>query len=624
MMRSSAWYLMMGGGVEIASARAGLLMAVTIGTGCSSKDVLGGAECSSAEQGLFLACLSAECSAEYRQTLGAIDACELSGDGSVVRVSAGAECGFTSTGSCFVVCDCPDGEGVTFDITGESPEDYEGDEAGECTDGADNDRDGLFDCDDEGCRNGPDCDAVDSAADTATGDAGDGGDEGADDTSGETIVDADGDSFSVDDGDCHDGNPAINPSASDVEGDSVDQNCDGVDGTDYDRDGYASTSSGGTDCDDADPLINPAFGVVDLVDVVDSNCDGFDGVHQDYAAVFIDSVSPLDVHDFDGDGLGDLLARSSAGIPLIFFGSTVMAAPGGRLSVSDADVRIQLATLAQYSVRDIDGDGRSDLAFNHDGHGFIFLGSTIASGGDLTPGVHEDYSVVSSLASDPVGSVQLVGDATGDGVADVFATSASHMRIYSHGQLASGANDARIAAVGYSATYLYPFQLGGLDADRDGLPDFLSMCFQGGRYEADGYRDVADTHSDACGGFLRRYRVGMVLHDIDSDGYNELSDGSCVQNVHSLVDDGTCEYLLPFSTFLDLDGNGLVDAVQESGSTVVVNLDVIGGGSDAVHVAGASSIVIGDLNGDGLPDLISSGFDRASGWRTGTFVTGVR
>ena len=34
---------------------------------------------------------------------------------------------------------------------------YEGDELGECTDRADNDRDGLFDCDDPGCEGSPDC-----------------------------------------------------------------------------------------------------------------------------------------------------------------------------------------------------------------------------------------------------------------------------------------------------------------------------------------------------------------------------------------------------------------------------------------------------------------------------------
>lgn len=34
---------------------------------------------------------------------------------------------------------------------------FEGDEPGECVDRADNDRDGLFDCDDPDCQPGPDC-----------------------------------------------------------------------------------------------------------------------------------------------------------------------------------------------------------------------------------------------------------------------------------------------------------------------------------------------------------------------------------------------------------------------------------------------------------------------------------
>ncbi len=40
--------------------------------------------------------------------------------------------------------------------------DVEGDEAGECEDGADNDANGLFDCDDPGCAGAPTCDATDT------------------------------------------------------------------------------------------------------------------------------------------------------------------------------------------------------------------------------------------------------------------------------------------------------------------------------------------------------------------------------------------------------------------------------------------------------------------------------
>ena len=38
---------------------------------------------------------------------------------------------------------------------------FEGDEAGECLDGADNDMDSLFDCNDDDCYGSPDCDGDD-------------------------------------------------------------------------------------------------------------------------------------------------------------------------------------------------------------------------------------------------------------------------------------------------------------------------------------------------------------------------------------------------------------------------------------------------------------------------------
>ncbi len=46
----------------------------------------------------------------------------------------------------------------------------EGDEGGECSDGADNDQDGLFDCNDPGCYGSPDCDGSGDDDDDDNGD----------------------------------------------------------------------------------------------------------------------------------------------------------------------------------------------------------------------------------------------------------------------------------------------------------------------------------------------------------------------------------------------------------------------------------------------------------------------
>ena len=43
---------------------------------------------------------------------------------------------------------------------------HEGDDAGECSDAADNDRDGLFDCDDSDCTGSPDCEGLNALDDS--------------------------------------------------------------------------------------------------------------------------------------------------------------------------------------------------------------------------------------------------------------------------------------------------------------------------------------------------------------------------------------------------------------------------------------------------------------------------
>jgi hypothetical protein len=133
----------------------------------------------------------------------------------------------------------------------------------DCTDGIDNDGNGLTDAGDPNAVGCP-----------------------------VNCTDLDGDGYSVEGGacgsiDCDDNNSAVNPGAQEICSDGVDNNCNAIIDsadmnavgcpttcTDADGDGYSieGGSCGAMDCDDSNPEINPAaLEVCD--DGVDNNCD---------------------------------------------------------------------------------------------------------------------------------------------------------------------------------------------------------------------------------------------------------------------------------------------------------------------------------------------------------------
>ena len=135
---------------------------------------------------------------------------------------------------------------LLFTLVASACASFEGDDAGECSDEADNDRDGLFDCDDPDCAGAPTCGAEDEPepepepepelepepepepAEDTDADADTDTDTDEEEAPDPLAIDDDGDGYSENDGDCDDGQVDVNPEAEEIVCDGVDTDCNGL------------------------------------------------------------------------------------------------------------------------------------------------------------------------------------------------------------------------------------------------------------------------------------------------------------------------------------------------------------------------------------------------------------
>ena len=318
------------------------------------------------------------------------------------------------------------------------------------------------------------------------------------------------------------------------------------------RDGIAVTTGNG---DIADTFVPDGHG-------------GFLGP-KPLASPLVPSANPDSIlsADFNGDGIDDLIVgRSDDGKTYLYpstgpwqFGSPTAIYTGSPLAVGD-----------------FNHDGKMDLAVTDpsDTSVSILLGS---GSGTFTVGNTYDFGTQVASAS--------VGDLNNDGYPDLVVTdSTGNLHVMTndgHGGFAV----STITLPGPSGTVIAI-----ADVDRDGRPDIVasSLSLQGGIYSTS--LDVL--HNNGDGTFYLVVSPGLqgVIPDVAAD-FN--GDG------------------LP-----DLLGGG-VDGV---GLTLITNIgnDMFAGSQPIAPPAGSlplvqpDEVVVGDFNGDGIPDIATTWITEAS------------
>jgi hypothetical protein len=423
---------------------------------------------------------------------------------------------------------------------------------------------------------------------------------------------------------------------------------------DVNGDGLADFIMGSDGADGSAGESHVVFGKTGLAAIDLANL-GSGGFRIDGVAGTLSGRSVSGAGDVNGDGLHDLIVgayRASpggdvfAGQSYVVFGKNDNTAVDVN-SLGNAGFRIDgidLLDNSGFSVSgagDVNGDGRADLiigAFraspggdSNAGESYVLFGKTGGAAVDL--GALTGGFIINGIdPGDNSGrSVSGAGDVNGDGLADVI--------IGAHRGSPPGAGYAGESHVVFGKTNIMAVELGALGAGGfriDGIDanDNSGISVSGaGDVNGDGLADLivgaysADPGGDSSAGesyvvFGKTDNIAVGLGSLGTQGFridgidaDDLS-GSSVSGAGDVNGDGLADLIVgaPGAAPNGDRSAGETYVVFGKSSSAMVDLDNLGTGGfrmdgiDEDDFSGASVSGAGDVNGDGLSDVIVGAF----------------
>ncbi|MEJ2004359.1 MAG: FG-GAP-like repeat-containing protein [Cyclobacteriaceae bacterium] len=329
--------------------------------------------------------------------------------------------------------------------------------------------------------------------------------------------------------------------------------------------------------------------------------------------------------DLDGDGRSEIITTSSGAntVDILKNNSTVAA-----LSFTRNSINLNARTL-NVTCGDLNGDAKPDLVFSEGDDGsrlFILQNNSTLGSLSLSPNT---YTITGSATKRIA-----IRDMDFDGRADLVVTDQSRPSVYvvrntSAGTISFDPSVITLSVPGVNSTSGIAID----DYNGDKRPDILVTQFlngNGGYFIATNTSSPNDFNFSAFNAYSAPGALFNVISaDINKDGKPDFLGSQFTENSMSRFANTTSGATPSFangglvSTALrpwgisggDLDGDGVVDfALGTTGTSLAVSVMHGQGGGSFSHIPVSvnyinRNIQVGDINGDGKPDLIFSSVD---------------